>query len=187
VTCFLLLDLVDDKEAAVRLLSVNAPYSRLSSNFTQVFRPITNGLMMRATVHLWFDSFGRRKEARTARSGSWSRFTAEPFAAAYCYSNRSRTPTVTLLHARKNGLKAIGKIVEGQPGEDIVKGTLDALVEGWLQQHHDQQKQQQQLRASLRAWRLAAAHKQSELRCAIYLFGFRTCVLSLNCDAWVAA
>ena len=182
-------DLVDDKEAAARLLSVNAPHSRLSSNFTQVFRPITNGLMIRAMVHLWFDSFGRRQEARSARSGSWSRFTAKPLAAAYCFSNSDRTRNVTLLHARKKGHKAICKIVEGQPGEDIVKGTLDALVEGWLQQHHDHQKQQQQLRASLRAWRLAAAHKQSELRCAIYLFRFRTSgfVLNLNCDAWIAA
>ena len=181
-------DLVDDKEAASRLMSVNAPHSRLSSNFTQVFRPITNGLMIRAMVHLLFDSFGRRQEARSARSGSWSRFTAKPLAAAYYYSNSDRTRNVTLLHARKKGHKAICKIVEGQPGEDIVKGTLDALVEGWLQQHHDHQKQQQ-LRASLRAWRLAAAHKQSELRCAIYLFGFRTSgfVLNLNCDAWVAA
>lgn len=83
VTCFVLPDLVDDKEAAVRLLTVNAPQSRLSSNFTQVFRPITNGLIMRATAHIWFDSFGRRQEARTAQSGSWSRFTAEPFAVAY--------------------------------------------------------------------------------------------------------
>lgn len=66
--------------------------------------------------------------------------------------------TLTLAHAAQKSCAAINRILDGEASRDLVKGVLDALVEGWS--HHPPQN----FRASLRAWRLAAAHKKSELR-----------------------
>ncbi len=72
-----------------------------------------------------------------------------------------KSKTLTLVHARQNGCAAINKILDGEATRDLVKGVLDAMVEEW--RHHPPP----HFRASLRAWRLAAAHKKSELRWVI--------------------
>ena len=82
---------------------------------------------------------------------------------------------LTLVHAAQKGCAAINRILDGEASRDPVKGVLDALVEGWS--HHPPQ----HFRASLRAWRLAAAHKKSELRrvvCRLRTRGFfAICIL----------
>jgi hypothetical protein len=133
-------DLIEDKEAAARLLT--ADYG-------------------------WFDDQGYGAPlVRILRSKSGGGQQVQWF----------------MEQAREKNLSAINRIVEEQGQGDIVKGVLDGLMNGWTQQHqerlqeqhpeqlqHQQQQHessQQHLRASLRTWRLSAAHKRNELSMA---------------------